>query len=349
MQFGHCLVPKEYSANPKLGPWVSKQRFLYRENTEEKPTSKKAERIRALDGIGFDWGTSKTELTSMWNVRLEQLCEFKAQFGHYLVPKQYSVNPKLGMWVSKQRRNYKLYQEGKPSPMTAERIRELESVGFEFETPVPCFWSVKFEQLCEFKEEFGHWVLPIKYLKLGKWVSKQRSNYRLYQEGKPSTMTADHIRELESVGFEWELISTKWNEQFEQLREFTAQFGHCIVSVKYSASSKLMKWVATQRRNCELYQEGKPSPMTAERIRELKNVGFELKTPNEALWSVKFEQLCEFKQEFGHWVVPIKYSAIPRLGKWVSNQRHNYKLYQEGKSSPLTAERIRELEAVEFK
>ena len=95
-----------------------------------------AERIRAHDGISIDWGTSKTELASIWNERFEQMCEFKAQFGHYLVPKQYSANPKLGLWVSKQRCDYKLYQEGKPSPMTAERIRELESVGFAPHFPI---------------------------------------------------------------------------------------------------------------------------------------------------------------------------------------------------------------------
>jgi hypothetical protein len=53
--------------------------------------------------------------------------------------------------------------------------------------------------------------------------------------------------------------------------------------------------------------------------------------------------------EFGHCVVPNKYSAKPKLGKWVSTQRTNYKLYQEGKPSAMTAERIRELESVEFK
>ena len=90
-----------------------------------------AEHMRALDGIGFDWGTSKTELTSLWNVRFQQMREYKLQFGDCLVPKRYSASPKLGRWVETQRKNYRLYQEGKPGPMTAERIRELESVEFK--------------------------------------------------------------------------------------------------------------------------------------------------------------------------------------------------------------------------
>jgi len=118
VQFGHCLVPQHYSANPKLGHWVAKQRARYRKITEENTASVIAERIRALDGIGFDWGTSKTDLASIWSVRFHQLCDFRGQFGHCLVPQRYSANPKLGVWVRNQRSNCMLHQEGKPSPMT---------------------------------------------------------------------------------------------------------------------------------------------------------------------------------------------------------------------------------------
>ena len=84
-------------------------------------------------GIGFDWGITKPDLEAIWKVRFEDLCEFKTKFGHCSVLKESSANPKLGNWVSKQRYNYKRYQEGKPSPMTAERIRELESILFNWD------------------------------------------------------------------------------------------------------------------------------------------------------------------------------------------------------------------------
>jgi hypothetical protein len=87
-------------------------------------------------------------------------------------------------------------------------------------------------------------------------------------------MIAERIRELDSVEFKWELNHLTWNERFEQLREFTVQFGHCLVPVKYSANRKLGNLVSTQRSTYKLYQEGKPSAMTAERIRALESVGF---------------------------------------------------------------------------
>ena len=99
VQFGHCRVPQLYSVNRKLGNWVADQRFRYKKNTVEKSTFMTAEHTRALDGIGFDWGTSKTELASTWSERFEELREFKVEFGHCLVPQQYAANPKLGWWV----------------------------------------------------------------------------------------------------------------------------------------------------------------------------------------------------------------------------------------------------------
>jgi hypothetical protein len=281
VMFGHCLVPQPYSVNPKLGRWVASQRTRYRKSTEENTTYISAEYIRALDRISFDWGTNKTVFASIWSARFQQLCEFRVQFGNYLVPIKYDANLKLGKWVSRQRYHYRLYQEGKPSRITADRIQALESVGFEWETTAG-FWNERVDQFREFKVQFGHCLVPIKYaanLKLGKWVSNQRSNYKLYQEGKPSHITADRIRELESVGFEWDTTVGLWNERFEQMREFKVQFGHCLVPIKYSANPKLGHWVSKQRSNYKLYQEGKLNPMTAERIRQLESLEFE--------WSAK--------------------------------------------------------------
>ena len=133
-KFGHCRVPTLYSDNPKLGKWVANQRYKFKLHQEGKPSSMTAERIQELESVGFQWGTSKTDLRSSWNERFEQLREFKVQFGHCLVPQQYAANPKLGNWAVTQCKTYRWHQKGKPSPMTAERIRELESIGFDWGT-----------------------------------------------------------------------------------------------------------------------------------------------------------------------------------------------------------------------
>ena len=144
--------------------------------------------------------------------------------------------------------------------------------------------------------------MPNKYSanpKLGQWVATQRINYKFYQEGKPSHMTAVRIQELENIGFEWEPNRGAWSLRFRQLREFKVQFGHCLVPTRYSPSPELWQWVATQRNTYRLYQEGKSSRMTTERIQELESIGFEWE-PNHVAWSVRFCQMCQFKVKFGH-------------------------------------------------
>jgi len=63
-KFRHCRVPQRYAANHTLGRWVSTQRARYRKITEGKPPFMTADYIRALNGIGFDWGTRKTDFTA---------------------------------------------------------------------------------------------------------------------------------------------------------------------------------------------------------------------------------------------------------------------------------------------
>ena len=168
--------------------------------------------------------------------------------------------------------------------MTEERIRELEGVGFEWGRTSAFIWSVQYQQMCEFKAQFGHCLVPIKYSanpKLGRWVSTQRSDYRIYMEGKPSAMIEERIRELESVEFKWETNAFTWSVRFQQLRVFKEQFGHCLVPQQYTANPNLGQWVATQRSFCKLYQEDKPSPMAAVCIKALESLNY---------WDKRFEE-----------------------------------------------------------
>jgi hypothetical protein len=52
---GNCLVPTNYSDNPKLGTWVHHQRRQFKKHLEGKACHITEERIRSLDSIGFVW------------------------------------------------------------------------------------------------------------------------------------------------------------------------------------------------------------------------------------------------------------------------------------------------------
>jgi hypothetical protein len=127
-ELNHCLVPLNWEQNPSLAHWVKRQRYQYRVKNEGGHSTMTAERETALDDLGFVWDSHAVA----WEERWGQLADFKQRFGHTNVPKKYPENPQLAVWVKCQRRQFKLYSEGKRSNTTPDRIRRLSSLGFVF-------------------------------------------------------------------------------------------------------------------------------------------------------------------------------------------------------------------------
>ena len=125
---GHCLVPHTYQENLALARWVKRQRYQYKLMLESKTTTMTPERVNALDEIGFVWDSQG----ATWGDRLGELQQFRQLFKHCNVPSNYFDNPRLATWIKCQRRQYKLFLENKPSNMTPQRIKHLESLGFEW-------------------------------------------------------------------------------------------------------------------------------------------------------------------------------------------------------------------------
>ena len=128
-KMGHCLVPHTYNENLALARWVKRQRYQYKLMMDGKSSTMTAERVKALEEIGFVWDSQG----AAWGDRLGELEEFRKTYMHCNVPSNFSDNPRLATWIKCQRRQYKLYMEGKPSNMTPQRIQHLESLGFEWE------------------------------------------------------------------------------------------------------------------------------------------------------------------------------------------------------------------------
>ena len=138
MDKGHCMVPKRYPVDIKLGTWVHTQRIQYRKLTagtkkealtEEEVTALKScgdeisyrlteERRLRLEGIGFVWSaregekagdkgrTTRNSYDDQWDNMVVQLKQYQEMNGNCLVPKRYQDNPKLGTWVDTQVRRY---------------------------------------------------------------------------------------------------------------------------------------------------------------------------------------------------------------------------------------------------
>jgi hypothetical protein len=174
--YGDCLVPIQYEEVPGLAPWVRNQRSQYRNLLKGKPEkcSLTPERIEALMSIGFVWDTQRRDL---WKQRFDELCDFKAVYGHCRVPINYHENRQLGAWVANQRISYKNFMAGMTGGnehydewkdeeiqnafqwkanggvgLTKDKIAALNSIGFVWDQST-FNWYTMYERLKRYKEE----------------------------------------------------------------------------------------------------------------------------------------------------------------------------------------------------
>ena len=136
-EHGNFLVPHGWNQNPRLAQWVKRQRYQYKIKKRGKHSTLTDEREAALNSLGFVWDSHG----ATWEERLEQLVAFKIQYGHCNVPITFPDNQALAVWVKCQRRQAKLYWEGKKSTMTAIRMKRLSRLGFVFK-PREQQWDV---------------------------------------------------------------------------------------------------------------------------------------------------------------------------------------------------------------
>lgn len=322
---GDTLVPATYHENQRLSNWVDNQRQLHRlrqEFEEGKITERNKhpydritdERMEKLNSIRFVWNTYEHS----WNVRYEQLKVYAAEHGNTLVPQD---GGSLGLWVAKQRRNYKVRQKGGHTYeydhgvtkseviLSDDRIKKLKDIGFAWDS-YEVRWFERLEELKVYRANHDDTLVPKKYPPypyLGRWVDKQRLDYKRYMArkemeekwggeedldevtkkemkrlNKVSTgMTEERIRLLEAEDFIWEVFAYYWELKFEEACTFAAMNGHCAIRERTGANyNPLSGWAAIQRRNYIKYKnEEKQTTLTEERIDRLNVIGFAWELP----------------------------------------------------------------------
>lgn len=65
-------------------------------------------------------------------------------------------------------------------------------------------------------------------------------------------------------------------------------------------------------------------------------------------WEEMFTQLMSYFLNNGHCNVPVTFPQNPKLGRWITLQRHNYKRRRNGLKSPMSLNRIESLESIGF-
>jgi hypothetical protein len=176
-----------------------------------------------------------------WEIRLTQLADYKKESGNLLIPIRYKKNPSLGKFVHNTREQYKLYHKQTPEgykkkcSLTAERIQQLEEIGFIFSTQRTKKqnddWNTRLKQLEEFKKENGHVLVPHGYVNdpsFSEWVHRQRTTYQAYLKSeirKPNTLIEGRIEKLKGLGFNFTVHEDKWTSHWNQLKEYKEKHG----------------------------------------------------------------------------------------------------------------------------
>jgi len=215
---GHCLMPSRHGPTKQLAIWVDTQRHQYRLRQKGKKSPMTGERIDKLEDVGFVWDASHLSGGQVddeaWDRRFDELAAYKEKYGDCLVPKRRERNKQLKLWVDTQRKEYRLFKEGKKSRMTKKRIEKLDGIGFKWKVDLSGAhvddeaWDHRFNELAAYEEKHGDCLVPQRYKpnkQLATWVKTQRKQYRLLQEGKTSSMTDERIAQLEDIGFKWKV------------------------------------------------------------------------------------------------------------------------------------------------
>jgi Helicase associated domain len=122
---GHCLVPHKSPENPALSQWVKRQRYQYKLKQEGKHSTLTDEREVQLEALGFIWDSHKAG----WEEKYKDLCLFREKHGHSNVPANYH-DKSMAIWIKCQRRQHKLFAQGKRSAMNPERVQKLDLLDF---------------------------------------------------------------------------------------------------------------------------------------------------------------------------------------------------------------------------
>ena len=139
----------------------------------------------------------------------------------------------------------------------------------------------RYERLIEFRREENDWP-SVTEGKLGLWCNTQRIAYK---RGK---LQEERRRQLESIGFEWNQLDSKWMKEYRALKFFLDTCGRW----PKREDGPLATWCYTQR------ERRKDGRLSKERIRALDEISFVWNQDLQGGWMKNYEELKSFVGKF---------------------------------------------------
>ncbi len=260
-------------------------------------------------------------LCSSWDIWFGKLKAFKEREGH-CNPSTYGGDLPLARWVVSQRVHR---SKGLLSEKRVQQLEDLEFIWNYQQVKTDETWMKWYWELEKYTREHGNPHVPRTHSnkKLASWVWKQRQRKNGTLKGRGQAigpLTTKQEILLNKLGFRWDAIEGRWMENFEKLKKFKAEYGHCEIGFKEGDDDDLLNWVKLLRWH---QSRGKLEPR---RKAMLDGIGFNWKSEANAMrWREMYEQLKKYYAEHGDIDVPAKWKENPKLANWISAQRQRQK------------------------
>ena len=336
----------------RLRYWVRQQRRSYRQYMKGKNSVLTKEQFEKLEKVGFFSISmnSKTNKQVPWDLRFEQLKNFKEKHGHCDVPIDYIETPGLRLWLQRQLKRLQQPQTTKTEEivsfrgaLTAERVAQLKELGLSSELHLPNIEKLSWDDMLKlWKENQAEWdnipekststksSSPLKPSRIPLyWISQQfelRKRISKQNENGISPATSQEVsryQKLLDAGF----FSMYWTRPLEELQLFKSLNGDCDVKAgRMGYTPELAKFVLRVSQEYRKFKKKGFSAcwLTSYDVDILDEIGFKSQNFNTKPRDSKLEMLQKFFQDNGHSNVPLNWKENPGLAGWLQQQRRKY-------------------------
>ena len=265
----------------------------------------------------------------------------------------------LGVWIAKQRQNYKNRK------LSQEKIELLDKIDMRFENKNniknKIGWKENYKLAKVYFEKRGNLEIPSRFktldginydengYSLGMWIIKQRQNY------KNRKLNKDKIKLLEKIGmlFSLDMYEKEWMKNYGLAEAYFNKYNNLEISknfktidgINYDENGyNLERWIYTQRK---VYRNGK---LGKEKIELLDKIGMRFENKKNIIgWEEYYKLAKVYFEKNNSLEVSARFKTLDginydengySLGMWIYTQR---KVYRNGK---LGKEKIELLEKI---
>ena len=265
----------------------------------------------------------------------------------------------LGVWIAKQRQNYKNRK------LSQEKIELLDKIDMRFENKNniknKIGWKENYKLAKVYFEKRGNLEIPSRFktldginydengYSLGMWIIKQRQNY------KNRKLNKDKIKLLEKIGmlFSLDMYEKEWMKNYGLAEAYFNKYNNLEISKNFKTIDgitydengyNLERWIYTQRK---VYRNGK---LGKEKIELLEKIGMRFENKKNIIgWEEYYKLAKVYFEKDNNLEISKCFKTIDgmtyaengyNLGEWITTQRQTYK------SGKLSEEKIKLLEKI---